>query len=187
MPLASVQCPQSRNYSEPLIIQSQILHFSRIYTLFPWSQPNAHNNNVELWRILHFLNFTFSPHFIFLVPITKIYTILSFVVQFSKLLIQDNRPPSLSAVINNSVSKYVSNGWCMAASDLCSHHVTSLWPSVHKQIFPPPQSKELARAMPALNLIRLSTIVLSHTRQVHHSDHCVFISETFNRNAPRLN
>jgi hypothetical protein len=48
-----------------------------IDVLFPWSQPNAHND-VELQHILCFCNFKFSMnlHLIFLVMTTYIYSTL---------------------------------------------------------------------------------------------------------------
>jgi hypothetical protein len=88
--------------------------------------------------------------------------------------------------------KYVSSGWCTLASDSCTHHVTSLWPSTHEQIFLLPWSKELAHTRPALNLMRLSITATQWAYFVFPmSHHCskmtsVFISETFKRNEPRL-
>jgi hypothetical protein len=85
--------------------ETSMLHFFANLCTLAWSQPNAHDNNVKL--------FTFSVNllFIFVVLHTKIYSLLHFVVQFSQFLIWDNNgPPSVLAVTNMSVWKYVSSG-----------------------------------------------------------------------------
>jgi hypothetical protein len=90
-----------------------------------------------------------------------------------------------------AVTKYISSGWCMAVSALCTYPITLLWPNVHVQIFPPQQSKLLACTRPALNLMRLSITV---NQQVYFAflmydkcTNCNFVSETFYRKGPRLN
>jgi hypothetical protein len=151
------------------------------FTLFAWFQPNAHNINVRLLLIFpeFVLDFS-SPGYENLLNFT-------FLVQFSQFLIWDNRPPSLLAVALSLVWKFESSGWCTAASVECKHHVTSLQPSMHEQIFLLPWSKQLVCARPDLNLMHLgvaktqwvyfvSPISDKCTKEwpLQHSDHSCF-------------
>jgi hypothetical protein len=106
-------------YSETLILHTQILCFMQFYTIFLWSQPSAHKNSVKFKLILCFHNFMFSSNFYFSFFLSWLqkftwYCVLYFTSQ-NFLSEATDFPVSSWEWLCLIPQCILSIGWCMAA------------------------------------------------------------------------